>query len=198
MDNNELSYKILRLIQQSEQTTPTLTKIPAHFYDQLQKYLHELSTIVSNETNLQKQKLYQEELKNTEKIGQHIYEQREKKIVQAALSKVRSATPDLQQLLPEEQDLFNKLVTEITNARINILTPAQTQIKNTPEPPTKNTSDPITQKENTNPILRITQDIPCFVGTDMINYSLRKDDVLTVPPEMAATLVKQNVAKSIK
>jgi DNA replication initiation complex subunit (GINS family) len=198
MDNNELSYKILRLIQQSEQTSPTLTKIPAHFYEQLQKYLHELSAIVSNETNPQKQKLYQEELKNTEKIGHHIYEQREKKIVQAALSTVRSATPDLQQLLPQEQVLFNTLVTEITNARNDILHPNQTQEKNISEPLKKTTSITKPQTENTNPILRITQDIPSFVGTDMITYSLRKDDVLTLPPEMAATLVKQKVAKSIK
>ena len=52
--------------------------------------------------------------------------------------------------------------------------------------------------ENTNPIVRVTIDIPEFIGTDMKTYSLRKDDVLSLPKEMSEPLLKRDVIKQIK
>ncbi|MCJ2534194.1 MAG: hypothetical protein LN364_03050, partial [Candidatus Thermoplasmatota archaeon] len=54
------------------------------------------------------------------------------------------------------------------------------------------------QKNNTNAIVQVTQDTPEFVGTDMKTYSLRKNDVLTLPEEMSIPLLERGVVKQIK
>ena len=54
------------------------------------------------------------------------------------------------------------------------------------------------KKSNTNAIVRVTQDTPEFVGTNMKTYSLRKDDVLTLPKEMSEPLLKRGVVEQIK
>ena len=201
MTDNELSYKILRHIQQTEQQSPTLTRIQHDFYKQLKAYLQELQNIVSKEQDTKKQALYADELNNTSKIGQHIYELREKKIVQAALSAVRGAVPNLEYLLTEEQTFYQSLVDNITENRTYILNSSSKIIKEEPKPEAeKSSSKPEKQmiSKNTNSVIRITDDIPCFVGTDMLTYSLRKNDVLSLPQDMAKTLEKRKVATLIK
>ena len=201
MADNELSYKILRHIQQSEQQSPTLTRIHHDFYKTLHDYIQELKDIVSNEQDTKKQTLYEDEQKNTAKIGQHIYELREKKIVQAALSKVRGAQPNLENLLDAEKNLYQILVETITDQRKQIQEPdpkpqeTKTESNETEQPPS---SKPPTVSAKTNPIVRITDDIPRFVGTDMQTYHLRKNDVLSLPLEMTETLQKRKVATLVK
>lgn len=201
MADNELSYKILRHIQQSEQQSPTLTRIQHDFYIQLQTYLQELKDIVTNEQDPKKQALYEDEQKNTAKIGQYIFELREKKIVQAALSKVRGAQPDLNNLLDPEKILYDALVELIRSQRTQIQQTPQPSQKTTPQPE-QPTPEPIPETPqttaNTNPIIRITDTIPCFVGTNMQTYHLRKNDVLSIPPDMAKTLQKRKVATLVR
>jgi DNA replication initiation complex subunit (GINS family) len=201
MTNDEISYKILRHIQQSEQKSPTLTHIQHDFYIKLQTYLQELNDIVINEQDPKKQALYKDEQKNTAKIGQYIYELREKKIVQAALSKVRGAQPDLSNLLDHEKILYDALVELITSQRTQIqqIPPPAKKTKPQPEQPTPEPPEETPQNTaNTNPIIRITDTIPCFVGTNMQTYHLRKNDILSIPPDMAKTLQKRKVATLVR
>ena len=113
MDIEEINYKTLRRIQQLEKNQPLLTKIDTNFYRQLSAYLKNLEKIVEKEENPQKIKLFNDEIQNTKKIAFSIYELREKKIVQAALSTVRSGKPDLKNLLDIENKLYDSLVEQI-------------------------------------------------------------------------------------
>ena len=201
MADNELSYKILRHIQQSEQQSPTLTRIQHDFYIQLQTYLQELKDIVTNEQDPKKQVLYEDEQKNTAKIGQYIFELREKKIVQAALSKVRGAQPDLNNLLYPEKILYDALVELIRSQRTQIQQTPQPSQKTEPQPeqpPQEPTDETPQTTTNTNPIIRITDTMPGFVGTNMQTYHLRKNDVLSIPPDMAKILQKRKVATLVR
>jgi DNA replication initiation complex subunit (GINS family) len=201
MTNDELSYKILRHIQQTEQQSPTLTHIQTDFYTQLNTYLNELKKIVTQEKDPKKQALYEDEQKNTAKIGQRIYELREKKIVQAALSKVRGAQPNLDNLLDDEKILYTQLVDTITKNR-NLIqqpnTPQEEKEKNNHEKPRETVPTQAPTNTNSNPIIRIIEDIPKFVGTDMHTYRLRKNDVLSLPTDMAEILQKRKVATLVK
>ena len=49
----------------------------------------------------------EEEIQTIKRIIDNIYEQREKKIMKAALSKVRGGRPDLKNLLDVEKNLFD-------------------------------------------------------------------------------------------
>ena len=196
MEASEISYKTLRRIQQLEKTSPLLTKIDVNFYHKLSEYLKNLESVLEQEENAQKIKLFNDEIQNAKKIAFGIYELREKKIVQAALSKVRGGKPDLKNVLDIEKKLYESLVEQIILSRKKILEEKSVEAK-------KDKSKTVTLKKeeikrNTNPIVRVLEDIPEFVGTDMKTYSLRKNDVLTVSKEMSGPLVKRGVVKQIK
>jgi len=196
MEGNEISYKTLRRIQQLEKTSPLLTKIDVSFYHKLSEYLKNLDSIIEQEENSQKIKLFNDEIQNTKKLAFGIYELREKKIVQAALSKVRGAKPDLKNALDIEKKLYESLIEQIILSRKKILEEKSDEVKK--DELKTETFKKEEKKRNTNPIVRVLEDIPEFVGTDMKTYSLRKNDVLTVSKEMKDPLVKRGVVKQIK
>ena len=194
MDENEISYKILRQIQQLEKTSPFLTKLNTNFYSKLTEYLKNLKSIIEQEKDSQKIKLFNDEIKNTEKLALSIYEFREKKIVQAALSKVRGGKPDLKNILDMEKRLFESLIEQIILSRNKILKEkSQENSKNDANSQKKNK-----REINNNPIVRVIQDIPEFVGIDMKTYSLRKDDIISISKQMSEPLIKRGVVKQIK
>lgn len=196
METNEINYKSLRRIQQLEKTSPLFTKIDVNFYYKLSEYLKNLESVAEQEKNLQKIKLFNDEIQNTKKIAFSIYELREKKIVQAALSKIRGGKPDLKNVLEVEKNLYESLVEQIILSRKKILEEKPVEIKK--DKPKAETLSKEENKGNINPVVRVLEDIPEFVGTDMRTYSLRKNDVLTISKEMSEPLVKRGVVKQIK
>ncbi|UCD13866.1 MAG: hypothetical protein JSW60_00165 [Thermoplasmatales archaeon] len=196
METNEISYKGLRRIQQLEKTSPLFTKIDVNFYHKLLEYLKNLEEGIEREKSPENIKLFNDEIQNTKKIAFSIYELREKKIVQAALSKVRGGKPDLKNVLDIEKKLYDSLVEQIILSRKEILEKKPEEVKKDETKP--KTLRERERKTNSNPIIRVLEDMPEFVGTDMKTYSLRKDDVLTLSKEMSEPLVKRGVVKQIK
>jgi len=195
--HEDLSYKTLRKLQQGEQASPALMKIPLTFYQDLSTYIKNLERSVQNEKNPLKLKLFTDESLNTKKIATSIYELREKKIVQAALATARGATPDLSNLLETEKKLYTSLVEQITISRKDIFEEPEDR-----HPHQKTAHPPVVEKQktepNTHPIVRVMQDTPAFIGTDEKTYSLRKEDVLSLPNEMTEPLLKRGVVQQVK
>jgi DNA replication factor GINS len=198
MDEHEdITYKMLRRLQQSEQTSSALTKINSNFYQDLSSYVKNIERSVEQETNKLKVKLFSDEAENTRKIANSIYELREKKIVQAALATARGATPDLRNLLDIEKKLYIALVEQIAASRKEIFEePTERHQKKQPTP--QPVVDEPKRDSNTNPIVRVLEDTPEFIGTDEKTYSLRKEDVLSLPREMTEPLLKKGVVKQVK
>ena len=196
-EHEEISYKTLRRIQQGEQTSSVPTKINLNFYQDLSSYIKTIEKTVENEMNPLKLKLFSDEVQNTKKIANSIYELREKKIVQAALATARGAAPDLKNLLDIEKKLYNALVEQIAVSRKEIFEePTDRHLKKQlTSPPVV---DPPKRDPNTNLIVRVLEDTPEFIGTDEKTYSLRKEDVLSLPSEMTEPLLKKGVIKQVK
>jgi DNA replication initiation complex subunit (GINS family) len=197
MDEHEdINYKTLRRAQQDEQASSLLTKINVSFYKDLSLYIKTLERSIENEKNPLKLKLFTDEVQNTKKIANSIYELREKKIVQAALATARSATPDLTNLLEIEKKLYRSLVEQIIVSRSEIFE------KPTDLPVTTSLASPTStqakQDSNTHPIVRVLEDTPAFIGTDGNTYLLRKEDVLSMPSEMTEPLLKKKVVEPVK
>lgn len=221
MDAEEINYKTLRRIQQTERQSPTLTHIDPFFYKELSRYLQKLQTRLDQETIPQKQMLLHEELQNIKKIAQNIYEHREKKIILAAISKARGGSPALKNMVKEEKTFFTKILEIIFDARDVIFEQKTDNIKtqkkheeiqeksedSTKKEKTETSTDSEKKEEkeipekplakNTNPIIRIIKEIPQFVGTDTKTYQLRKGDILSIPPDMAKMLEKRHVAQKL-
>ena len=95
MSVDDTTYVTIRKIQLLEEKTPFLTKIDRNFYSETLEYLEESGEIP------------EEEIQTIKRIIDNIYEQREKKIMKAALSKARGGKPDLKNLLDVEKNLFD-------------------------------------------------------------------------------------------
>jgi len=196
-EHEEISYKTLRRLQQGEQTSSVLTKINVNFYQDLSSYIKTIERSVENEKNPLKLKLFTDEVQNTKKIANSIYELREKKIVQAALATARGAAPDLKNLLDIEKKLYSALVEQIAVSRKEIFEePTDRHLKKQPASPP--VVDQPKRDPNTNPIVRVLEDTPEFIGTDEKTYSLRKEDVLSLPREMTEPLLKKGIVKQVK
>lgn len=202
MDEDEFGYKHLRHIQQMENTSPALTKIHQQFYRKVSEYIQRLEHVAMNEQHIQKKKLATEEIQNIKRIITSISEHREKKIVYAALSASRGGKPELKHLIQEELIFFHSLVDLISQSRKKLF--FKTISESAEEPKKADTTAQAVEKEpekkghNTNPIVRVTADIPVFVGTDMNTYLLQKEDVLSLAREMADPLFKRGVIQHIK
>jgi len=183
----DFTYKDLRKIHQVERKSPSLSSIDFSFYERARKYIGNLEEMISKERNFQKRRFLEDELKNALQTFNDIYELREKKIVQAALSKVRGGSPDLKNLIPEERDLFDKMVENLSLFREKLLLGKVEEKKEEVEKET-------IKKQ----VILIKEDIPTFVGTDMRKYSLKKGDVVSVDENLCLTLEKRGVGERVQ
>ena len=182
-----------------EKNSPVLTELKPDFYNVLLEYLKNLDNRLDRETTTQKQILLKDEIQNTKKIATNIYEQREKKILLAAISKARGGNPDLKNMIDVEKNLFDPVLNLMLDSRKKIIEIKTKENKSndtkTVEPEEEKTEE---KQENSNPIVRVTQDIPEFIGTDEKKYNLRNNDVVSLPEDMSDMLSKRGVVEKIK
>ena len=200
MEEDEINYRTLRKTQQMEKDSPVLTELKPDFYNVLSEYLKNLNNRLERETSSQKQVLLKDEIQNTKKIATNIYEQREKKILLAAISKARGGNPDLKNMIDVEKNLFDPVLNLMLDSRKKILETETKENKSSDTKTVETKKEEKTEKkqENTNSIVRVTQDIPEFIGTDEKKYNLRNNDVISLPEDMSDMLSKRGVVKKIK
>ena len=85
-----------------------LTKIDSKFYSETLEYLEDSGEIP------------EEEIQTIKRIIDNIYEQREKKIMKAALSKARGGKPDFKNLLDAEKNLFDSALDILIKSRTRL------------------------------------------------------------------------------
>ncbi|MEM0493278.1 MAG: hypothetical protein QXS02_04940 [Candidatus Thermoplasmatota archaeon] len=215
MEKDKITYKTLRHIQETEKNSPSISKIDNQFYYNVNLYLNSLQESLEKEKNPERLKILNNEIQNIKKLVINIYEQREKKIVHAALSASRGGKPDIRNLIEPERRLYDNITNFILSSREEILRTSKDEevidnkkeeIKidtkeeeNKKDDLSKKKEDEIEKKQpSTNPIVQVLTDIPSFVGTDMKTYTLKKDDILSLPRDMSDQLIKRKVIKIIK
>ena len=201
MVDEEINYGTLRKIQQLEKNSPVLIDLPVGFYKEVSEYLEGLNKRLGEEQSSQKQTLLKDEISNTERIAVNIYEQRERKVLLAAVSKARGGNPDLKNMLDVEDNLYNSVLKVMKDSRSNFLKNGKVEKKND-KPESKNSEikekkEEIPFQENSNSIVRVTQTIPEFIGTNTKKYNLREGDVLSLPEDMCKMLSKKGVVKKL-
>jgi DNA replication initiation complex subunit (GINS family) len=198
MDIDKLNYKTLRKIQQIEEKTPALSKINPELYINFSDYIKNLNLRFKNEINEQRKIILKNEINNTKKIIKNIYEQREKKILIAIMTKVRGGEPNLKNLVNAEKILFESILEIVIRQRQQIMD--KKVIKNNLVNDNR-TNIKIVEKKvknENNKIFLVRDNIPEFIGTDTRKYNLRKDDLITIPKNTSELLLNKRVIKEIK
>ena len=180
---DELSYQKLRSIEQMERQSPNLVNIGPNFYTKAFQYIQNLEKRLEEERlknpSSRKVIVIADELRNTKRVWENIIERREKKIIQAALSAVRGGSSPPSSLTNQEKKFYEKIVALLIENRKAIF---------------EGKEKDVVEK---GVIIRILEDIPHFVGRDMKRYSLKKEDVLTLPKDMADILIKRGAAEKV-
>ena len=184
---DDLTYRDIRTIHQTERDEKNnLTEIRRDFYVKAKEYIEKLKKNLEAEKDEYKKKLISDELKSATQIIRDIYKMREKKIVLAALSKVRGGRPDTRFFLENEKKLFDDNVECLKRYREVILEGKKEAKKEVRE-----------ERREKRFIALIKSDIPRFVGPDMRTYSLRKNDVVCLPESIFKILESKGAAESI-
>jgi len=175
-----LTYSKLRNIEQNEKMSSSLTDIGIDFYKEAISYIKELEEKIEDERKREpasrKLMLLSDELRNTKRILNTIFERREKKIIMAALLAARAPRKPPENMTREERNFYEALLELIKENRKRIFEAKKKEFV----------------------ILRILKNIPQFVGSDMKKYVLGKEDVICMPEDVAKILIERNAAEEIK
>ena len=187
-----LTYETLYEILRKERIKQELQNLEKTFYQDVNKYIKDKVDVL--ETQKQKSSIFaqkeiektEKQLDNVKKIIRELYEKRELKIVQLALSsaKIRKMD-DLPELLPEEKVMFEILVKALKIHRENI-------INNILEKPKDIKIDQEVK------LIRFTQAVPKFMADDNNEYGpFEEEYIALLPSKVVEILIKNNRAELI-
>ncbi len=200
-----ITYETLYEILRREKFRKELQPLDKTFFKNVTQYINEKTSILNSQeskssifSSLETQKT-RRQLENIQRILKELYERRESKIIQIALFASRTQqAKETAAMLEEEKSLYNNILSTLNTHRtsilLNILSAKEPKIEQLSQ------SKPLKseKEENTTKLIRLTHEVPKFVGSDMNNYGpFEKEDMANLPMEIANLLIKNKRAESI-
>lgn len=225
------TYERLFEILRAEKNSPNLQKLDKTLPEQIANYLQEKDTQLA--ASIESDNVFasddietlQTQLRNARRIVRMIYDLREKKILQMALNKSRTASSiiDTSSLLESEITLFKdalevldkhrheKLLPLVDvkkalpmdlhpNAKVRPATPVQTIPSSSPSSSSSSTRQDSKQGQDlpTKMLVRMLEDVPVLVGPDLREYGpYMPEDIANIPVEIGTALVDARKAQQI-
>ncbi|MDH4122667.1 MAG: hypothetical protein OEV21_01070 [Thermoplasmata archaeon] len=210
----EMTYEDLMSIYRQESKLQTLSKVSPDFYVRVANYLDAIEQRCSEDkTRADISGMLLSQLKTAKEKSSGIYEIRMRKIALMAMNTAFGAEPRLDNATPEEHEAFKIIKDFFIDHRKKTMTP-ECEEKKSEKPAVSKEAEPSCQEEeaqvqeeprpaksdseNGNMILiRVLEDLPTFAGADK-NYQLMKEDVVSLPKNIANILLRNNKAIEIK
>ncbi len=193
-----ITYETVRNAHRAEKDDD-LQKLPEGFFDSVRNWF-KVKEKMKDTTSLL-------ETENAKKLLEDIINRRQKKIVLAALSTARGQMPPAT-LNDEERKFFDEIVTclksfkndmnekfrsldDIVEEKLEDAKKSIEQIK-----PPEDFVEKIVIKPNGKLLVKILNDLPRFVGSDMQSYGpMKAGDVITLPNEVGNLLINRKAAE---
>lgn len=210
----DLGYEDIMTLFRKEYGSPQLAKVDPALYQKMSAYIRSLrkeneKEIAANPGSPASMMLSDQLKKSTDK-GKRVYELRQRKIALLALRKVAGDNPDTGNLTPDELVLFSSLVSVLNahrqrNADLDATEPRPAPVGGVvqmPEPDVPSDGEAVdekadeVEKESGFTLVRVVEDVPTFAGVDR-DYTLRKEDVVSLPKSVADTLASHGKIKLI-
>lgn len=216
-EKKEITYEELMSVHRQESGGRFLVKLSSDFYELLSKYLMALEERCSGEKDIggDISGMLLTQLKRAQEKSAEIYELRMRKIALMAMTGAFGAVSRLDHATPEEIEAFNTLKEFFIDHHKRIFGQgdviAQEKTRQSVEPPAQPEApkdDSIEEKTEESEeqgkgqpeeivIVRILENLPAFAGADR-NYQLKKEDLISLPRNIAEILVRHNKAVEIK
>jgi DNA replication initiation complex subunit (GINS family) len=195
MPESIITYEVLYDILRREKTRQELQKLDSNLFKDINKYVNDKTKILidlKTKSSIFAQKEIEKtekELSNIKKIVKEIYDKREYKILQLALSSVKvRQIQEEQSLLPEEKKIFENLVDLLKNSREELLAKL---LENEEPKVIKSSLESIKT-------LRILQPVPKFIGDDLNEYGpFEEEYIASLPVKIAQLLIINKRAEEI-
>jgi DNA replication factor GINS len=209
----EMTYEELMSVHRQESKQNVLAKISSDFYKRLAEYIEILDGRCKEERNgnAEVSGMLLTQLKTAKEKSAEVYEIRMRKIALMAMTAAFGAEPRLDNATEEEKEAFNTLKKFFVDHCKKTLTveceegsdrelaiQEKESVKNRIEEKIQATAAASKAAEHPEIILvRILEDLPAFAGTDK-NYQLAKEDIISLPRNIAEILVKHNKAIEVR
>ncbi len=188
-----LSYETLYDALRREKSRQELQKLNSSFYKDSDDYIK--GKVITLSSQKQKSSIFaqkeiektEKQLENIKKIIRELYEKREIKITQLALSSARTKNlEEINELLPEEKEIFDKLVETLRSSREILI---ETIIEGKPK---------VIKSESETRLIRFTQGVSKFVDDSLKEYGpFEEEYVALLPNKIAEILIKSSKAEPI-
>lgn len=178
----KLSYELIRSIHRQEKDSTELVKIDDDFFDEIPEFINEEKQKLQDmKKNLDDSVI--RKIQNIKSMLTDIIYWREKKIINKAIIKTKTNDDDIKNMILEEQKIYYKLVNILHNYQMLVKSSFEDQIEETSKKTIK---------------LKILQDVPKFIGTDMKEYGpYEKDAEIEIIESIAKIFIKKEIGKEI-
>ncbi|MFQ6013136.1 MAG: hypothetical protein ACE5LS_05780 [Thermoplasmata archaeon] len=207
MAGDEIGLERVLQVYREESRRKGLTPLEPDFWERVRAYVAGLEGDLAEETardpNSAKAALLRDELKKVLKRREQIWQYRGRKMALMAWSAAAGATTDTGVLTPLEARSFEDLMAVLDASRRRAFREGEeiAPEEAPPEPTQAEADNPAPKRATARPakdqvLLRILKDVPAFAGLD-VTYRLRKEDVVSLPPDLAKVLMKKGKAEEI-
>jgi DNA replication initiation complex subunit (GINS family) len=210
-----LSYDEIHGVQKRERSTRSVTKIPGDFYPRLSNYLALARAELADESAKgpsPRLLLLQGQFRNLEEMARDIVLLRLRKAGEMSFSAAEGGTINERALTPEEFAFARDVQASVERVRASALkeglppgrpaAPAPVAPAEKPAPPAKLSAEPAPHHEAPAPapvpatdlVLRILDDIAPFETEDGRRFQLKREDIVTLPTNVAQILLRRKKA----
>ncbi len=178
MEEETITFELIRQIQREEKNSPKLTKLPPNFFENVARYLEKKRKMVRTARE-------ELEVRNIERMVEDIFSRRERKILNFAFVYLKTKIPP-ENLTEEEEKFFEKLVELLEKRRKELL-----RVKEKEEEKEEKIEEGYAK-------ILVKQDLDSFIGIDGKTYGpFRKGEEAIIPIENAEILFKRGVIEII-
>jgi DNA replication initiation complex subunit (GINS family) len=204
MSTETMTLRDLRVQTFKERKEGRLTKIPDTFYKRLKILEIQIRKIVEeSKENIQRLEKANADVRKFSDMKLELHKNRERKLTDLAREKVNGQNPNMENVHQNENEYLISLCKIIEKHRANTLLDDMPIDTGTPVPekkgiePKKKTKKNEPQNEEYIEI-KVLEDLPTFTGMDAKNYSLKSNDIVSIPIYNARMLSDAGKVRLVK
>ena len=200
-----MTLRDLRVQTFKERKEGRLTKLPATFYRRLKILEIQIREIIEeSKDNAQRLEKANADVRKFSDMKLELHKNRERKLTDLAREKVNGQNPNMENIHQNENEYLISLCSVIEKHRANTLLNEISIDADTPvleekriEPEEKATTK--IEPQNKEYIeIKVLEDLPTFTGMDAKNYSLKSNDIVSIPIYNARILSDAGKVRLVK
>ena len=205
MSTEPMTLRDLRVQTFKERKEGRLTKLPATFYRRLKILEIQIREIIEeSKDNAQRLEKANADVRKFSDMKLELHKNRERKLTDLAREKVNGQNPNMENVHQNENEYLISLCSVIEKHRANTLlneipidadAPVLEEKRIEPE---EKTTITIESQNDEYIEIKVLEDLPTFTGMDAKNYSLKSNDIVSIPIYNARVLSDAGKVRLVK